>query len=287
MEDGIAKIPATATDEEMLAVLDESGAVIVEGFLSQQVLEAFNGEVDALIAAEHGVERDFPNEVIAGFFGDKVTHVSGVAGKSKIFVDHVLCHPRYMSICDHVLLPNCADYQLNIAHVMERLPGSEAQFIHRDGWVWKRLPPIDGEVQLASLIALNEFTADNGGTLIVPGSHRWQGDRYPKPEEVVAAEMQAGDAVVYLGSTFHAGGANVTKDTIRRGIHVSYTLGWLRTEENNVLSTPPEAVRDMSQRARELLGFGIHDDLAVGGGYLGVVELGEPWKRIVAQLREG
>ncbi len=283
MGEVIPSVPADATDDVMLDALDEVGAVIVEDFLSPEVLETFNREVDQLIAAERGIVRDFPNEAIAGFFGDRVTHVSGVAGKSRCFVDHVLCHPRYMSICDRMLLPNCADYQLNIAHLMERLPGSEAQFLHRDEWVWKRLPKLEGEVQLASLIALSDFTADNGGTLVVPGSHRWEEGRYPEPDEAVATAMPAGSAVVYLGSTFHAGGANVTSDVIRRGIHVSYTLGWLRTEENNCLSTPPEVVRAMPQRARELLGFGIHDDLAAGGGYLGVVELSEPWKRIVAE----
>ena len=283
MTKGIPTIAADAGDEATLEALDAFGAVIIEGFLSQRALDAFNDEVDGLLEAESGLERDFPNEAIASFFGDAVRHVTGVAGKSKAFIDHVLCHPRYLSICDHVLLPNCAAYQLNIAHVMERCPGSEAQFLHRDEWVWKRLPKLSGEVQLASLIALNEFTSENGGTLIVPGSHRWEDGRYPEPYEAIATEMKAGSAVVYLGSTFHAGGSNVTEAVVRRGIHVSYTLGWLRTEENNCLSTPPEVVAGLSPRASGLLGFGVHDDLGAGGGYLGVVELGEPWKQWVSE----
>jgi len=283
MGEMIPSVGVDAPDGVLLEALDEFGAVVVEDLLVPDVVGAFNVEIDVLIEAEREIVRDFPNEVIAGFFGDKVTHVSGVAGKSRVFVDHVLCHPRYMSICDHILLPNCADYQLNIAHVMERHPGSEAQFIHRDGWVWKRLPKLSGEVQLASLIALSEFTPDNGGTLIVPGSHRWEEGRVPEPGEIVATAIPAGHAVVYLGSTLHAGGANVTQNEIRRGIHVSYALGWLRTEENNALSTPPEVLGKMPQRARELIGFGIHDDLPAGGGYLGVVELGEPWKQFVPQ----
>jgi len=287
MGEQIPTIEASASDETMLAALDEFGAVIIDDFLSREGLDALNRDVDDLMQSERHLERDFPSEAIAGFFGDAVRHVTGVAGKSKAFNEHVLCHPRYLSICDRVLLPNCADYQLNIAHVMERCPGSEAQFLHRDEWVWKRLPKLSGEVQLASLIALNEFTPENGGTLVVPGSHRWEEGRYPEPHEAVAVGMPAGSAVVYLGSTFHAGGSNVTSDLVRRGIHVSYTLGWLRTEENNCLSTPPEIVRELSPRARDLLGFGIHDDIGVGGGYLGVVELGEPWKQLVSGPGEG
>ena len=73
------------------------------------------------------MKQRFVNPLIAEFFGDKVTHLSGVAGKSRGFVDHVLLHSRYRSVCEHILKPNCSDYQLNIAHLMEREPGSEAQ----------------------------------------------------------------------------------------------------------------------------------------------------------------
>jgi ectoine hydroxylase-related dioxygenase (phytanoyl-CoA dioxygenase family) len=277
MSASVRSVPSHATDEEMLEILDRDGAVIIEDLLAADILEKFNAELDSIFAEEVGIERQFVSETIAGFFSDKVAHVAGIAGKSALFVDHVLCHRRYMSICDRVLLPACADYQLNIAHVMERLPGCEAQFIHRDGWVWKRLPREIGEVQLASVVALVDFTADNGATLVVPGSHRWEEGRYPEAHEGVAAEMKAGSAIVYIGQTFHGGGANVTSDVRRRGMHVSYCAGWLRTEENNALSTPPEVAKRMSTRAQELLGFGIHDDLAVGGGYLGTVELTAPY----------
>ena len=58
---------------------------------------------------------------------------------------------------------------------------------------------------------LTDFAAGNGATVVVPGSHRWQ-DRTRRPEEhqFVIAEMPAGSAVFYLGSTLHARGANTT-----------------------------------------------------------------------------
>ena len=282
MTQAIPNFDTPADTAAISAALAEHGAVIVHNFLSDEVLAAFNDEVDDLIAREGGAERGFPNEQIAEFFGDKVTHLSGLAGKSRNFSEHVLCHPTYMAICDEVLKPNCSDYQLNIAHLMERTPGSEAQFIHRDAWVWKRFPPVEGEIQVASLVALSDFTADNGGTLLVPGSHRWPEERYPQDSEVVATEMPAGSAVIYLGNTYHAGGANVTEDTVRRGLHVSYTLGWLRTEENQCLATPLDVARNLPRRAQELLGFGVHDDIEMGGGYLGTVELEPPFERLAS-----
>ncbi len=89
------------------------------------------------------------------------------------------------------------------------------------------------------------------------------------------AEMPAGSAVVYTGGTIHGGGANVT-DTPRRGAHLSYCLGWLRTEENNYLSTPPAVAARLPRLAQEVLGYAMHDSLPRGGGYLGMVRMQDP-----------
>jgi ectoine hydroxylase-related dioxygenase (phytanoyl-CoA dioxygenase family) len=148
--------------------------------------------------------------------------------------------------------------------------------IHRDELVWVHLPKPHAEVQLASVIALVDFTADNGATRVVPGSHRWEADRVATDDEIVAAEMPAGSAVIYLGSTMHFGGANVTADESRRGMHVSYCVGWLRTEENQYLATPLDVVRSLPRESQELLGFAAHDAVAVGGGYLGTVDVQDP-----------
>lgn len=126
------------------------------------------------------------------------------------------------------------------------------------------------------MIALSEFTADMGATLVIPGSHKWEADRRPKREEVAVAEMRPGSAVIYLGGTYHAGGSNITQDKCRRGMHVSYCLGWLRTEENNYLSLSLDRVRKLSRQAQTLLGYAAHDGLAMGLGYLGAVDLSDP-----------
>jgi ectoine hydroxylase-related dioxygenase (phytanoyl-CoA dioxygenase family) len=131
-------------------------------------------------------------------------------------------------------------------------------------------------VQVASVLALVDFTADNGATRVAPGSHLWGRDRVAEPDELVPAEMPAGSAVIYLGSTIHGGGANTTDDVTRQGMHVSYCLGWLHTEENQYLATPLETVRTLPRESQALLGYAIHDALAVGGGYLGAVELQDP-----------
>jgi len=59
-------------------------------------------------------------------------------------------------------------------------------------------------------------------------------------------------------------------------MHMSFVVGWLRTEDNNYLSTPPTIARTLPRRSQELLGYSAHDAIAVGGGYLGAVDLLDP-----------
>jgi ectoine hydroxylase-related dioxygenase (phytanoyl-CoA dioxygenase family) len=263
--------------------LQRDGAVIVEDLLDADVLARFNAELDPLLAAApFAKDRRFINDMIQWFFGAQTRDVTGVAGRSRVFATEILVHPVYRAVCDAVLLPNCSSYQLNIAHVLDRGPGSEQQLVHRDELVWAHLPRPHAEVQLASVIALVDFTTDNGATRVVPGSHRWPPERVPEPDDLVSAEMAAGSAVVYLGSTLHGGGANVTTDEYRRGMHVSYCAGWLRTEENQYLATPIEVVRSLPREAQALLGYAAHDALSVGGGYLGSVRVQDPIELLAA-----
>jgi ectoine hydroxylase-related dioxygenase (phytanoyl-CoA dioxygenase family) len=258
-----------------VAALDAHGAVIVDDLLDAGLLARFNGELDPLLAAARP-DRAFLNPAVEWFFGKRTRHLAAVAAHSPTFATDVLCHPLLLGVCDAVLGPSCARYQLNIAHVLDRGPGAEAQILHRDEMVWVHLPRPHPELQVATVIALEEFRAENGATRVVPGSHRWPADRRAEESEVAVAEMSAGAGVIYLGSTIHGAGANTTLDRRRRGMHVSYVLGWLRTEENQYLSVPAEVVRTLPRRAQELLGWAAHDALAAGGGYLGTVDLRDP-----------
>jgi ectoine hydroxylase-related dioxygenase (phytanoyl-CoA dioxygenase family) len=273
----VQHIPADAPGQLIVDALERDGAVIVDDLLDADLLARFNAELDPyLAAAPLAKDRVFINDMIQWFFGAQTRDVTGVAGKSLVFATEILTHPVYRTVCDAILLPSCATYQLNIAHVLDRGPGSEQQMIHRDELVWVHLPEPHPEVQVASVIALVDFTADNGATRVAPGSHRWPSDRVATPDDLVAAEMRAGSAVLYLGSTHHGGGANITTDVRRRGMHVSYCLGWLRTEENQYLATPINVVRTLPRDSQALLGYAVHDALAAGGGYLGAVRVQDP-----------
>lgn len=272
----IKHLHVSAPKQEIIDEIESNGAVIVDGFLSKQVLDQFNAEIDPALARK-AKNHTHPNEMVEFFHGPETKHLTGVAGVSDTFVNEVLIHPTYQMIGDELLRPNCADYILNIAHILDRGPGAGEQLIHRDHDVWPRklTSAMGGHSQFASLIALSEYTAEMGATRLVPGSHKWPNEREATADEIVVAEMAPGSAAIYLGSTLHAAGANTTEKT-RRGMHTSFCLGWLRTEENSYLSVPLERVRKMPRRAQELLGFGVHDGIANGEGFLGAVDNGVP-----------
>jgi ectoine hydroxylase-related dioxygenase (phytanoyl-CoA dioxygenase family) len=279
----IKRFDAKADPDEVHTALERDGVAIVEGLLGLDVVQRVNDDVEAAVAAADPNEAFF-NPVISAFQGLATKQVTGMPGLSRTFATDVMCHPLLLALCDRILLPSCARYQLNLGHLLQRGPGAEEQWLHRDELVWSDVPQPHPEVQVASVIAFVDFTRDNGATRVVPGSHRWPDRGLPaaeqmqtavEPEQIAYAEMPAGSAVIYTGGTIHAGGANIT-DVPRRGAHLSYCLGWLRTEENNYLSIPPAYAATLPRLAQELIGYAVHDSIGRGGGYLGMVRMQDP-----------
>jgi ectoine hydroxylase-related dioxygenase (phytanoyl-CoA dioxygenase family) len=274
----------TADPDAIHATIERDGAVIIEGLLSAEVVARVNDEVGAALD-DADPEAELFNPIMKAFHGPYTKQVAGACAISPTFATEVMCHALLLALCDRILLPSCARYQLNLGHLLQRGPGADEQLLHRDELVWSDVPRPAPELQLATVIALVDFTRENGGTRIVPGSHRWP-DRdlspaeqfaraRPTVEEIAFAEMPAGSAVVYTGGTIHAGGSNTTKIP-RRGAHLSYCLGWLRTEENNYLAIPPVIAAKLPRQAQELLGYAVHDGIGRGGGYLGMVRMQDP-----------
>ena len=279
----LRRFPGDGSVADIAAALTDDGAVIVDHLLDPGCLGRFNAELDPFLArSDHSREESFMNPAVAAFYGTETRHVTGVPGKSHAFATEVMVHPAFLGVCDIVLRSSCADYQLNLAQVIDLGPGTEQQLWHRDefNWLhlleWAQAPNPHADVLVASIIALVDFTAENGATRVVPGSHRWERDRVPADHEVAVADMAAGSAVIYLGSTLHAGGGNATPDQRRRGMHLSYVVGWLRTTDNLYVTTPIEIVRALPRRSQELLGYRAHDGIAIGGGYVGMVDLRDP-----------
>ena len=177
---GTALLPrlpaASANPAAVTAALAEHGGVIVEDLIDAETVARINAELDPYVEAADPAAAHL-NPALEFFFGKYTRHVTSITGKSATFATDVLCHPTMLAVCDEVLLPSCARYQLNIASILDRGPGAEPQMLHRDEDVWIHVPRPRPELQVASIWALVDISREMGATQVVPGSHRW--DRVP------------------------------------------------------------------------------------------------------------
>ena len=162
-----------------------------------------------------------------------------------------------LSVVERVLDPGCLVSSLSSISI---LPGETAQPIHADDQLIP-LPKPHVATVCNTMWALTDFTAANGATRVVPGSHT--ADRSPDygaPYDSVAAEMPKGSVLVWHGSLWHGGGANTTQER-RVGIAMNYCAGWIRQQENQQLGIPREVAARFSPRLRALCGYGIYNGL--------------------------
>lgn len=165
----------------------------------------------------------------------------------------LVAHPDILAPCKLFLEPYCQTVQLHLTQIIRIGPGETAQLIHRDRWAWgSHLAHV--EPQFNTIWAITDFNSENGATQVVPGSTQWPDDVKIEPEQITQAEMRAGSVLMYSGSVFHGGGEN-RSDTDRIGINITYTLGWLRQEENQYLTCPPEIAKDLERPLQELIGY--------------------------------
>ncbi|MEM7226069.1 MAG: phytanoyl-CoA dioxygenase family protein [Pseudomonadota bacterium] len=244
----IQSLPKGAATGDLLSALRRDGAVIVENWVSEQLADRVASELRPRFeAVGHCQYSDFN--------GYKTLRINSILAHSRAAADLVE-HAQLLEVADEILLENSLSYRLGSLTGIEILPGESAQALHRDDHIYPlRLPGF--ELQIGVMWALDDFSAENGGTRVVPGSHHWLEPRSALPEEIVEVAMPKGSALVYLGSTLHGGGANGT-DQPRMGLINTYALGWLRQEENLYTKIPRERAKSFSKRVQELIGYQKH-----------------------------
>lgn len=233
-----------ATPEQVSAVLARDGGLIVRNLISQDAVEALHAQLQPFIDATPP-GRD-------AFSGNRTTRTGALVARTPLVRDLVM-HPLILKAADDLLLKSCERIQLHLSQAIRIMPGQVAQPIHRDRWAWGPFLK-DIEPQLNTIWAVTRFTRENGATQVVPGSQLWLDGREPEPSEIAYAEMPAGSVLVYTGTVLHGGGANTSTED-RIGLNLTYALGWLRQEENQYLSCPPEIARTLDPALQALIGY--------------------------------
>jgi hypothetical protein len=237
-------LPADAPAETIAAILDAEGALILDDMIAPSQVAALMGELGPYIEATP-VGRD-------QFTGFATTRTGALVARSPLSRELVM-HPAVLAACDAFLLRACDRYQLHLTQVIRIRPGQPRQALHRDRLAWGGF--LKGvEPQLNTIWAMTDFTQENGATQVVPGSPGWVEGRRAEPHEIGYAEMKAGSVLVYSGSVIHGGGENRSSGD-RIGINITYCLAWLRQEENQYLSCPPEVARTLDKKLQGLLGY--------------------------------
>ena len=237
-------MPAEAESGAIVAALQQDGAVILDDVLSEGFIAALREETDPYMEHTSNGEDHFA--------GHHTTRTGGLLVRSEKCRE-LIEHQTILNPCNEFLAPYCERVQLHLTQIIRIRPGETAQTIHRDRWAWgKHLSHL--EPQFNTIWAITDFTSENGATQVVPGSTQWPDDQEIQPEQITQAEMKAGSVLVYSGSVFHGGGANTSVQD-RIGINITYALGWLRQEENQYLSCPPELAKDLSPTLQGLAGY--------------------------------
>ena len=245
----LVSLPGTASTDEILEVLARDGCAILDRLAHAATMDAVSADLSQDIA-------NTPTGT-GEFVGHETRRTHTVLVNSST-AGGLALHPTIAALNDAVLGPYCARYQLSSAAAIAIGPGETMQELHRDDLVYPLAHPSERQSVATVIWALNDFSAANGATLVVPGSHRWDDERKPTLAEAVPAEMPRGSAVYILGSTYHAGGANRADDA-RIGLLYGYCLGWLRQEQNQYLAVPPEVARNLPEALQRLIGYAVHE----------------------------
>jgi ectoine hydroxylase-related dioxygenase (phytanoyl-CoA dioxygenase family) len=249
-------LPGSASVDEVVDVVDRDGAVIINDFVDADTLRGLWDDVGP--ALEEQAEGD-------GRLVSEKTRIVPALARRTIHSVTIMRQRHFLGAARHFLqqpkrvwlgeqrMEFVPTIQLGIARAIQIWPGVPKQPLHRDDTCHLRIHP-GQESRVQIMLAASAFSARNGATRAIPGSHRWDDERAPREEEAVSAEMPPGAALLWLGSTYHGAGTN-TSDEPRTGFTFAYDLGNLRQEENLYLSLPLDVVRGYPEDIQRLLGY--------------------------------
>ena len=235
-----------ATDRQR-AALARDGWCVFGRAVPPGLIAAIDAELDARFVATPPCRGAFYGERTSRF-GALLTRAPAVA--------ELAMHPLVLELVEQQLSPWCERIALNLTQAIEIHPGALPQLPHRDQDMWQG-PKGSLEYLVNVMWPLTTFTRENGGTRIWTGSHVDQDIAVLPEADAVVPTVLPGDALVFLGSTLHGGGGNVSRAP-RRGIVISYCLGWLKPFELQWLVYPPQVARQFPPALAALVGYAQH-----------------------------
>lgn len=227
------------------AAMERDGFTVIEDFMDAPRLAEVRRVLHLYLGSHTGRNP---------FEGYSTERVYTLVARARVFWDIAL-DPRVLALCERFLLPGCL---LTASQAICIRPGEAPQDFHHDDTFYT-VPRPRPMISLSTIAAVDAFTAGNGGTQILPGSHRWGEDWRARTQTAtpVTVEMPAGACVVFSGTLVHRGGANRSAAP-RLAFSNQYCQPWARQQENFLQGVPLEVARQMPQRLQEMLGYSIY-----------------------------
>lgn len=230
-----------------IAKLKRDGYVILPNRIAADKVAEIAAEFSQLHNSDHACDTEF-----AGF---QTRRLYNLVARTRV-LDDLFLHPDVLATIEGLLDDQI---QLSIASTIDLGPGETAQPFHRDDGYYPMARP-HMPLSVNSMWAIDDFTLDNGATLLIPRSHQRADPEPSSDAEIIQAEMPAGSVLLWDGSLFHAGGANQTQER-RLGITIIYCRAWLRQQENQFLGVPPVVAKILPRRLQKLIGYWVANNL--------------------------
>lgn len=193
----VAKLPASAPVEEILKIIDRDGGIILEDFASEEELASIKTELDANEPVDFDTRRG-----ASGITPQQTNLTPGLVGRSttaaslceKPVLDKVRAHiltDRWPMTRGSYHIERQIDPLLSLSIGFDIGPGAHRQYLHRDDAVHniRHDRPFDLQKvsQIGCLVAGVDTYRENGATMFIPGSHRWDDNRKPRLDEICFA----------------------------------------------------------------------------------------------------
>jgi Phytanoyl-CoA dioxygenase (PhyH) len=233
----------SATNDPQRAIEDlrRAGVCRVTGLLS-------DAEVDELRrAVQEATELDLAKNRLDRYSDGANYRLWSLFNRGECFL-RLAEHPVALSIIGSIVgeHPLVSNLSANVTG-----PGGVAMVPHWDqDWAERPWP----HALVAHVLwMVDDFTAENGATVVAPGSHRIESP--PPVGSMVSATGSAGTALVIDGRTWHGTGINSTTDDKRAGILAYYCRPYVRQQENMTLSIAEHVHASMTAERRALFGL--------------------------------
>ncbi|MBT3565497.1 MAG: hypothetical protein HN493_16330 [Gammaproteobacteria bacterium] len=164
-------------------------------------------------------------------------------------------------------------------------PGCHPQGMHQDQGLVGAYKFLDAPVLVNTVYVLQDVDEVNGGTLVIPGSHRRyiEGNgTFGKLPPPINLEAPAGTVMLMDGRVLHGGAVN-RSDDLRYIITNSVVRPFIRQQESFHLTIRPEILANASEKFLWRCGFqaNAQRSMVEGFGYYGTGRLGDESSAIV------